>query len=261
MNKVRRLLYVLCMACFLICNVSVAYADDGRSDVDAIIDVGKNLAAVDKICSVANKSVDLNGKKVLVYTGKDGLLSFSNATYSKLSVDDKHEFMRVALSTASESGLTAQTKNKVYNFIANQDNSVSSAIKFLQSDASADFASARGWFKVISSPFSKILGFLCVMIFFFLSISIVVDLAYLELPGVQMMLEMGKGKKEKPMFISREAWKSSIDYEKDAEHYTSVISLYVKRRIPVIFFVTLFLGYLISGSIYNLVVFFIDAYS
>lgn len=260
MSKLRRVLVVMLSMLCLLGNVSWVYADSGRSDVDAIIDVGKNLAAVDKICSVANKSVDLGGKKILVYTGKDGLLSFSNANYSKLVIEDKQEFMRVALLTTAESGLTAQTKNKVYNFISNQDNSISSAIKYLQSDASADFASARGWFKVISSPVSKILGFLCVMIFLFLSISIVVDVAYLELPFVQMMLEMGKGKNEKPAFISREAWRSSIDYEKDTEHYTSVINLYLKRRAPVILFVSLILGYLISGAIYNIFVFFVDAY-
>ena len=101
------LMFVLCFS-----NVLIVHAD--RSDVDSVITLDTGLSSVSNICSQANSVV---GENILVYTGNDGLLSFSNKIYSGLDVDTKREFMRVALGATRESGLSTQMKNKVYNFI------------------------------------------------------------------------------------------------------------------------------------------------
>lgn len=244
------LMFVLCFS-----NVLIVHAD--RSDVDSVITLDTGLSSVSSICSQANSVV---GENILVYTGNDGLLSFSNKIYSGLDVDTKKEFMRVALGATRESGLSTQMKNKVYNFISSQDTSVTAAIKYLQSDASADFVAAKAWFKPFSGAFGTIMGVLCLLSFLFMGMSMVFDLAYLALPGVQMVLERGEDNK-KPFGVSKEAWNANREVEKEGSSAHNIMVLYMKKRVPVIFLMSLCLGYVISGMIYDILIFIIDAFT
>ena len=67
----------------------IAYAD-GRDDVDSITFIGENQTAVVSICSKAN---NVAGSKIIVYEGKDGMLSFSNSKYALLPIDVRRDFM------------------------------------------------------------------------------------------------------------------------------------------------------------------------
>lgn len=249
------LCYILVLLSLLVLFPVSVMAD--RSEVDSVITVDKNASAIGSICSQANSTV--GRKKILVYTGSDGLLSFSNKLYSKLDVEEKREFMKTALKATRESGLGTQVKNKVYNFIANQDNPTSAAVKYLQTDASADFVAARSWFRPFSGVIGTIMGCLCLAIFIFMSMSIVFDIAYLVLPGFQALLEHGEENK-RPFGVSREAWKANIESEKESEP-KSVMTIYLKKRIPVMILISICLGYVISGMIYDIVVFFIDSFA
>lgn len=229
-----------------------------RSDVDSVVNVGTNQTAVASVCSRAN---DVSGKEILVYTPNDGILSFSNKLYADLDMDTKREFMEVALKTTKESGLGAQAKNKMYNFIEQQDATASQAVKYLKSDTSADLASARAWFRPFSNVFSTIVGIFCCLIFLFLSASISWDIAYLVLPGASWMMELGKSERtNKPIGVSREAVKSKEDVENSNE-YKNVISVYMKRRLAIIFVCCLCLGYVISGQIFDILIWFIDVFT
>lgn len=231
------------------------YAD--RSDVDSLCNIGKGQSAVIGICNRANEVVD-NKTKILVYTGDDGILSFSNKEYKELDMDTRREFMEVALSATKESGLGTQTKNKVYNFIEQQDSTVSAAVKYLKSDASADFVGAKAWFRPFSGVFGTIMGFLCLAIFIFLGASIVFDCSYLVLPGMQLLLEHGHPER-RPFGVSREAWKTQQDLEK-SDKYVNVVVLYAKRRIGIVLICSLCLAYVISGKVYDVIIFFIDVF-
>ena len=90
------------------------------------------ISTVKGICSVGNNSVN------------------NSSVYAMLDIDKKDTFMEASLSAVSKSGLGVKVKNKVYNFIANQDTAVSSAIKLLAEDTTADFVTASKWLK----PFS-----------------------------------------------------------------------------------------------------------
>ena len=227
-----------------------------RSDVDSVSYVGTGQTIVSSICSNANNSVD---KEILVYTSGDGLLSFSNKKYSTLDIEDKREFMKVALNTTKSSSLGSQVKNKVYNFIADQDSTASSAIKFLSTDASADFAEAGAWFKPFGSAFGVFLGFLSLLIFIFLASSVVMDLAYIGLPIFRIFIG-GISKTDKPKFISNEAL-GSIKESESSSKYKNTVSLYLSRRVPTMLGIALCLGYLISGKIYDIIAYFIDAFT
>lgn len=253
-----------CIIIFLMCVTSFAYpvyADDAVS-VDSSITVDGNSAEIANICTQANNSVNAKGSSVILSykaSSNSGLLKFSNRFYSKLDSTEKRTFMETALSATTKTGLNAKTKNKVYNFIANQDVPVTNAMKYLQTDANADFVEAKKLFDPFSGVIGTILGVLCVAVFLFTGLSIVFDVFYLVLPGVQMVLERGEENK-KPFGVSKEAYASLKDSEKDGE-YHNVLSIYMKRRIWLILIMSICIGYLISGAIYDLVVFFIDAFS
>lgn len=255
----RRLSKFLLVFLFLLIPVifstKVVHAD--RADVDSIAYIGENQTVVLAICSAAN---EVAGSKILVYTGSDGLLSFSNKSYALLTVDVRRDFMEKALLGTKESGLGTQVKNKVYNFIEEQDSTTSSAVKYLRSDTSADFATASTWFKPFGSVFGVILGILSLFIFMFIGVSILIDIAYMALPGVRILLEGGKS--GKPKWVSIEAY-SSIKESEDfvQNNYKDYMGLYFKKRVPSIISISVALGYLISGQIYSIIVYIIDSFS
>lgn len=228
------------------------------SDVDSVTTVVTGSAEVAKICSQANNSLG-TGTKILNYNSSTGELSFSNSSYGVLDIEDKRVFMEKALSATKECNLGTQQKNKVYNFIAEQDSTISAAMKYLKTDTSADFVTAKAWFRPFSNPISSVMGILCLLIFIFMALSMVFDIAYLVLPGFQLILEHGEEHK-RPFGVSKEAWKANREVEK-SDNDSSILTVYLKKRIPVIFLVALCLGYLISGKIYDLFIWFIDAYN
>lgn len=255
-NRSSFILTILFSLLIISFNTLTVFAD--RSDIDSISYIGENQTAVLAICSAANS---VAGSEILVYTGTDGLLSFSNNKYSKLTVDVRRGFMEKALLSTKESGLGSQVKNKVYNFIAEQDSTTSAAVKYLRSDASADFATAATWFKPFGSIFGVVLGLLSLFIFMFIGISIMVDIAYMVLPGVRVLIEGGMS--GKPKWVSPEAYSSVKESENsmEANNYKGYMGIYFKRRTPSILAMAIALGYLISGQIYDIIVYLIDAFS
>ena len=253
-KKLQRTLLILSMLMVLLTSSLSVFAD--RSDVDATITMQPSQGEIASVCAQANATV---GEDILVYTGDDGVLTFSNKLYSDLDMEEKREFMRVALAATKETSLGVQQQNRLYNFIYEQDNAVSAAVRYLQSDTSADFVAAKEWFRPFSSPLSTVMGILCLLIFIFMGFSIIFDIAYLALPFFQGLLERGEERK-RPIGVSREAWAANREVETDERH-RGVFSIYLGKRIPAIILMSLCLGYVISGYIYDIVIYFIDAFS
>lgn len=253
-KKLQRTLLILSMLMVLLTSSLSVFAD--RSDVDATITMQPSQGEIASVCAQANATV---GEDILVYTGDDGVLTFSNKLYSDLDMEEKREFMRVALAATKETSLGVQQQNRLYNFIYGQDNAVSAAVRYLQSDTSADFVAAKEWFRPFSSPLSTVMGVLCLLIFIFMGFSIIFDIAYLALPFFQGLLERGEERK-RPIGVSREAWAANREVETDERH-RGVFSIYLGKRIPALILMSLCLGYVISGYIYDIVIYFIDAFS
>jgi len=254
----RRIKYILTfLICFLVCSCyfSVTVMADGIN-IDAVLTVNKNEASISNIVNVANNSVD---KTILKYNASEGLLSFVAKDYNKLDTDSKNTFMESALTATTKSGLNAKSKNAIYNFIASQDTPVSNAMKYLKSDANADFVEAKKWFDPWSSTIGTIIGVLCVCIMMFLGLSITLDIFYIVIPGMQLMLDKGEENK-KPVLISKEAYMSVKDAEKDTE-YRNTLSLYLKRRVGLIFVLAICLAYLVSGKVYDIIAYIIDSFT
>lgn len=251
-NKI--VLMLLVVVAVLCSGVTRVYAD--RSEVDAVTTMEEGLSEISRVCAQANNTC---GLQILVYTSSDGLLTFSNKLYSQLDMQEKRDFMQVALEATQETSLGSQQKNKLYNFIAEQDNPTSAAIKYLKSDASADFVEAKAWFRPFSGVIGTIMGVICLVVFLLLGISCLFDCAYLCLPTFQALLEHGEEHK-RPFGVSREAWKAMKDVTADMK-YRNIMSVYFSRRMPVVIVCCLCLVYIISGQIYDALVFFIDAFS
>lgn len=250
---IKKLMYLLTLiVLWILTSVIVKGAD-----VDAVVTIQSGLGTVSNICNVANNSV--GSINILNYNYVDGNLTFSNSKYSQLDSVEKRTFMEKALSATKEANLGAKVKNKVYNFIAEQDSPVANAVKYLQSDVSADFVEAKAWFAPFSGPVSTVLGVLALLIFLFMGASMLFDIAYLVLPGFQMVVERGEPDK-RPFGVSNEAWKANKEMA-DINNKSNCMTIYLKKRIPVILLIAICLGYLISGKIYELMVYFIDAFN
>lgn len=241
------------LAAFSICDIRV-FAD--RSEVDAVTTMEEGQSEINMVCTQANNTC---GLEILVYTSSDGMLTFSNKLYSQLDMQEKRDFMQVALEATQETSLGAQQKNKLYNFIASQDNPTSAAIKYLKSDASADFVEAKALFRPFSGVIGTVMGVICLVTFLLLGFSCLFDCAYLCLPSFQALLEHGEEHK-KPFGVSREAWRAMKDVTSDMK-YRNIMSVYFSRRIPVVIICCICLGYVISGQIYDIITFIIDAFS
>lgn len=273
---IRDVLVVICIGVLMVCNCLVAYADFSSSvDIDATLDVPKNNAQIANICSEANNSLS-NSVDILSYStsGDSALLKFDNSLYSSLDSDEKKIFMEAALGTTAKSGLNAKTKNSVYNFIAGQDTPVTNAMKYLKSDANADFLEAKKFFDPWASVLGAVIGVMCVAIFMFAGFSILFDIMYLVLPGMQFVCEslsevcssklsevgIKTVENPKPFGVSREAYTALKDSE-NSPTYKNVMSIYLRRRLGLLLVMAICMGYLISGKIFDVLTYFIDAFS
>lgn len=251
MKKFSKLLVILLLGVFLLIPLGV-YADD----VDAVLELPKKAGSVTAICNQANK---ITGVKILYYEATEGTLHFSNSLYSELDIQTKRSFMETALKCTKESSLGTQNKNKVFNFIAEQDGAVSSALKYLATDTSADLASAKEWFSPISHPIATIIGFICLLIFLCLGFSIVVDIAYIVIPPARTIFEKDDPN-VKPRFISNCAWKAVREGEQPESKKTPM-GIYIGKRFIEMLLVSLALGLIISGKLYQILSYFIDAFN
>lgn len=225
--------------------------DSRRSTTDAvkfISDDEATSALMESITKTVNSSV--GGKYFLVYS-KDGLLSFSSSIYRALEKDDQRKLMRFTLKTVKESQLPSKVKTKVTTFISDQDRLVADSIQALNSDTSSELSAGYVWFLPFASPASTVLGFLAIVIFVFLTVSIVIDTAYLSVGIFRQFLESGEGK---PKFVSGEAWDTAkeVDNSLQSGTYKDYLLVYFRKRIGIFILTSIVLAYLISGQIYSI---------
>lgn len=257
MKVLKRNILFLLMFFVLSFNTLVVNAEYSTPDGVLVISAdtyGKILSTVNK----AHKTIDTY-YIVNFQQQNDGtyIMSFNASKYDELSYDEREDFMGVLLGeTANNASLTPIIKNKVYNFFETQDTEIASALRYLKEDINADFVEAKKWFEPFSGPISTFLGFGCIIIFSGLALSVVFDIIYLTIPVVQPLLERGE-EHRRPWGVSNEAWKVHKELE-DPSNKKSMMGLYCRRRIPVFITTALILAWLISGKIYDIVVYFLD---
>lgn len=230
----------------------------GRNDSEMIKSLC-NTAATSKSISTSNQSA---AKAIVTigYGNNSGIISFHNGTYMKLSLDERKAYMSDVLSGIKASSLGTVSKNKLYNFFYEQDSEVTQALKYLTEDTSADLARARKWFLPFTGGIGTAMGVFSLVVFMFLGVSSLWDVAYLALPGLQLVLERGDDKK-RPFGVSTEAWKVNREIANDYNNSKSVISAYLRRRVPVIMVCAVCIVYLVSGKVYEMLGYFANAFT
>ena len=225
--------------------------DPRRSSTDAIKFISDDEATKSLMESSTRTINSAVGDKNLLVYSKDGMLSFSSSIYRSLSKDDQRKTMSFALKTIKESQLPSKVKTKVTNFIADQDRTVADSIQALNSDTSSELSSGYAWFIPFASPFSTVLGVLAIIIFVFLTVSLVVDVAYLTVGIFRQFLENGEGR---PKFVSGEAWETAreVDMSLQSGTYKDYLVVYFRKRMSILILTSLVLAYLISGQIYGI---------
>lgn len=237
-----------------------AYVDDPRrGNTDAIkfiSDDPATTALLESVTETVNSSLD--GKYLLVFSS-DGMLSFSNKIYHTLSDEDKRKVMELSLKTVKESQLPSKVKVKVTNFITDQDKDLATSIQALNSDTSWELSKGYALFRPFSGPLSTLFGFIAIIIFVFLSASIIFDTAYLTIGLVRSFLESDEGK---PKFVTGEAWETAkeVDNSLQSGSYRDYISVYFRKRVGIFVLASLVLIYLISGQIYDIITVFLEVF-
>lgn len=219
--------------------------------------------SVDIVKSCYNDACDnagfSRGIGILSFDTTDNLILFKSFYYTSNSYDKRCVFMESLLKGIKSSSLGPKEKNKIYNFIASQDTEVSQALKYLTEDTSADLVQARKWLAPFTGGISTFTGLLTLLVFLFLGIGLLVDVAYLALPSLQLILERGDDKK-KPFGVSAEAWRVNKEIASDFNNTKNEISEYLKKRTPVIIVCAICIGYLISGKVYEILAYLANAF-
>lgn len=233
--------------------------DSRRTKTDAIRFISDDPATgalMDSITNTVNSSV--GGKYLMVYS-TDGMLSFSNILYRPMSDEDKRKVMELALKTVKESQLPNKVKTKVTNFITEQDKTTADVIQALNSDTSWELSRGYSWFIPFTGSISTFFGFLSIVIFVFLSASIVFDIAYLTVGVFRAFLDNGEGK---PKLITAEAWETSkeVDISLQSGTYREYLGVYFKKRVSIFVITAIVLIYLISGQIYDISSWFLKVF-
>lgn len=181
------------------------------------------------------------------------------SSYKDLGQAMKQAVMQAALETIANSSVSSTNRNKIYNFVANEDTSVSSLVRQLSNDVTADFAGAYGSFKPFSGVVGWVLGILSLGIFVLLGITVVLDLAYINIPIIQVWLTSSKDGKAK--FISSEAQKAVQESESKSNSGANAGVLYFKLKSKQLIALGVCLLYLVSGKLYVLIAIIIDYFN
>lgn len=182
-------------------------------------------------------------------------ISINNEVYSKLKQVDKQEFISICLNEIQNSSISSINKTKIYNFIVDSDPSIAGLVRQLSEDISVDMPSAYAMFKPFSGPLGILLGLITIAIFAFLGITMVVDIAYITIPAIQLFLSRPSSKGDRPKLISLEAF----DAVKIAEdQHVNGLGIYFRKKTGQIMILSICILYLVSGNIFALVAKVVD---
>ena len=173
----RRVLLIALLACAAVFgSVGIASADTAPAggSVNAVVKLDDTTAG-----AVADSINDGTGKEFLSYDDSKGVLTFDNNAYSRLTQDARKEYMKTALKGVKRSTLQDMTKNRMFEFISDQDSSTTKAIKTVVSDTNADILAGSEFWRLALPFLSAALGIIIWGLFLFLIFRLVIDMTFL----------------------------------------------------------------------------------
>lgn len=191
-------------------------------------------------------------------------LIVDTGTYKRLPQDEKSKIMEFTLDNIKDSGMSSTSRNRVYNFIANLDSATSSLVRQLSSDVNADFFKAYSGIKPVLGWFSLALGIFVLFMFGALSITLVLDIAYIAIPLFQVGLNSYSQKEGQPSgppkIVSREAWKA-VEATADLHSKRDTMVTYLHLKTKQLIVLSICILYLVGGKIFIFIGSFMDMFS
>lgn len=235
-------------------NPVISIADPPEKDEQSIRDM---VLAVNE--NLAGKGFSF---EFLEYSKSGSVVSIelNMADYKGLGQIKKQNLMQVTLDTVLGSGVSRTNKNKIYNFISEEDITVSSLVRQLSNDVKADFGGAySSYFKPFSGKIGILLGILAFGIMTCLGLTIVVDIAYITIPGFQWFCQSST-KRKKPRFASLEACNAVQEAESKvgSGDYVNPLTVYLGTKTKQYIAISICLLYLVSGQLYGFIADFMD---
>lgn len=177
--------------------------------------------------------------------------------YLELSNKQRQELMAYTLNTIAESGMQKSELTRLYNFVESQDEAMASLVRELSTDVSADYVTASSWLSVPKRIVSILLGIVAILTIIGIVMNVIIDIAFLSLPMFQAGLM--EDRNTKPKLVSNEAWNALKTAEQNGG--VGYMGTYFKHRIWMIFVLSISIGYLLQGQIFQLIGWVLDATS
>lgn len=242
--------------------VSAAGLSEVEPTVDGTAYIVEGNAVISQLVSKIN---DYANRQILTYSSGSGVVTFHSKEYAELNASDKQALMVYALDSIEAANLGYRIKMKFYNFVADRDTPTTAVIRKFSTDTSADISAASSWIFPFSGAVGTVLGVICIFIFMFLGLGTALDIAWMVIPAFRALVEHTWN--SKPWFISSEAFESVMMSERGGPHGpgsgggSNYLSNYLRKRAWTMIILCLAILYLVSGEIYDVVVFFMNAFS
>lgn len=186
--------------------------------------------------------------------GQDVTITMALTQYKELEQQEKQDCMQIALETISNSDISAINRTKIYNFIADNDTSVSALVRQLSDDVSSDYSSAYSLFRPFTGVLGTILGVISILLFALIGVTVVTDLVYLTIPIVTDTLNNNTNGESKPKFVSIEAWQAVRTAEQSNGATTKTcLGIYLKLKLKTFIALFVLLLYMTSGKLFDLI--------
>lgn len=195
-------------------------------------------------------------------SGADLTVTFDMSKYENLKQQDKQKLMKIVLTDIQDSNVSNTNKMKIYNFVSDSDEAVSSLVRQLNEDVTADIATAYGkWYKPAEGWLGVLLGIASLGIFVCLAVTMALDIAYIVIPAFQLLISSFSENKKVPKIISKEAISAVKEAESNVGHMRrSPLGVYFKMRVKAVIALAICLVYLLGGQIYTLVAYILDLF-
>ena len=223
--------------------------------VNPVVQLGKNANLGNIVTEVNQVAVKNNLSWFMKEGSSNGYttieLNMEEYNDEKTSFNARKAIMETAISEiVNNATLSSQDRTRLYNFIAKQDTGLSGTVRLLSDDVRSDVISGYYFLRPFSSTMSTILGVLAILLIIAVTMTILIDLAFLSIPALQWAL-MKDSNKDKPKFASLEAWKAYQEYQNNDDGL-GILSIYFRKKVLQFGTLSICILYLVSGHIYDL---------
>ena len=175
------------------------------------------------------------------------------------TIKQKNEVMTLVMGELESSHISELNKTKIFSELNALTDTVTQNMGQIKDTFNLDYARAARWFKPFQGPIGIILGLLCILIFVLLTLTLLLDVAFISLPMAQSIGIKPDGSRR--CFVSSEAYNAIKEQaSKEGHEYVNPLSIYMRHKVVQIFILSFCIVYIFSDKIFDVVAWFIDLF-